>query len=272
MDALDQPRKTRPRDKFKMKRTVIDSYNSTRRSAPQIGFGTSTRPPLNDAGSDAPGPGAYRIKSTLLGNTPDSRIKSTPQFSLRGREKFGSPDGKAIDPTTVLEPGPGHYKTRMLNDRERKAPAYSFPKGSHPKMKSKFGPAPGSYNIVGAMGPQPLSTRTSKPAASFGKGSRPELLQQSTADVGPGEYGTGISACFKQVDSRKRTCSSLKFGTGTRVPKASSKERRAIDRQPGPGQYKLPSGLCGGGSAYPYRSSPKASMSGRENFMSPFSY
>ena len=38
----------------------------------------------------------------------------------------------------------------------------------------------------------------------------------STADVGPGEYGCGIAACTKQVDSRKSTCSMPKFGTGTR--------------------------------------------------------
>mmetsp|Transcript_16887 Transcript_16887/g.64321 ORF Transcript_16887/g.64321 Transcript_16887/m.64321 type:complete len:135 (-) Transcript_16887:1170-1574(-) len=105
--------RNKARDKFKMKRTVIDSFLTTQKSSPAIGFGSSKRPPLNEAGDETPGPGAYRIKSTMLGSTPDSRIRSTPKFSLRGREKFGSPDQKAMDPTAVLEPGPGHYTVRQ---------------------------------------------------------------------------------------------------------------------------------------------------------------
>lgn len=31
----------------------------------QIGFGTAGRPPLQDGGAEAPGPGAYRLKSTM---------------------------------------------------------------------------------------------------------------------------------------------------------------------------------------------------------------
>lgn len=77
-------------------------------------------------------------------------------------------------------------------------------------------PAPGQYETIGAMGKQALSTRKSNPAPGFGKGKRPPLLLQSTADVGPGEYGFGDSACFKQLDSRRRSCQSVKFGTGRR--------------------------------------------------------
>jgi len=72
-----------------------------------------------------------------------------------------------------------------VNDRERKAPAYSFPKGSHPKAKTKFEPAPGEYDLVGAMGSQPLSTFRSYPAPSFGKGSRPVRLLVADAHLNP---------------------------------------------------------------------------------------
>jgi hypothetical protein len=46
------------------------------------------------------------IKTTLMGKVPDSSIRTAPSFSLRGREKFGSNNLKAIDPTCINEPGP----------------------------------------------------------------------------------------------------------------------------------------------------------------------
>jgi hypothetical protein len=46
------------------------------------------------------------IKTVLLGKVADSRIRTAPQYSLRGREKFGSNNLKAIDPTAINEPGP----------------------------------------------------------------------------------------------------------------------------------------------------------------------
>ena len=94
----------------------------------------------------------------------------------------------------------------------------------------------------------------------------------STADVGPGEYGCGIAACTKQVDSRKSTCSMPKFGTGTRN-QAAIGARMANDDIPGPGNYMLPPALAGSGTAaYPFKSAPKPSMSGREKFCSPFGW
>ena len=118
--------------------SLMDAFYHTREAPPEFGFGTSVRPPLNDCEEAAPGPGAYTIKTTVLGDVPQSSIRSAPQFSLRSREKFGNPMLKAVDPTTMLEPGPGHYKARVVNPQEDCAPKFSFPKSSHPREKSKL--------------------------------------------------------------------------------------------------------------------------------------
>ncbi len=56
-----------------------------------------------DAGG--PGPGSYRIKSS---------VGDTYRFSIRGREKFGAPTGRSDDPSTAAEPGPGAYPKVIL--------------------------------------------------------------------------------------------------------------------------------------------------------------
>ena len=60
--------------------SIMDSFYATHKSSPSIGFGTSTRPPLNETTAEAPGPGAYSIKTTVLGNFPESKIRTAPQF------------------------------------------------------------------------------------------------------------------------------------------------------------------------------------------------
>lgn len=113
-----------------------------------------------------------------------------------------------------------------------------------------------------------MSTKPNHNGLLFGRGKRPPLLLASTSElVGPGEYGCGVPACEKQIDSRKRTHQGIKFGRGLRDPYRPS----VLDTSPpGPGGYKLPSGLCGRGSAYPFRAAPAPSMSGREKFGSPW--
>lgn len=250
--------------------SLMDSYNVTCDKAPEFGFGTSVRPPLSEA-ELTPGPGAYTIKTTVIGNIPTSKIRTAPQFSLRSREKFGNPMLKAVDPTTMLEPGPGHYKPKKPNLNETDAPKYSFPKSSHPRDKAKLQPGPGAYTLNPAVGKQALSTKETVASTAFSKGERPALMLASTADVGPGEYGCGVPACTKQVDSRKTTCPMPKFGTGTRN-QAPIGSRMANEDVPGPGNYKLPPGISGGGSHYIYNAAPKPSMSGREKFGSPFGW
>jgi len=104
-----------------------------------------------------PGPGAYPLPSTLYKH-PSSSFISPPSFSMRGREKFGSPDLKAVDRTTQLEPGPGTYSIK--DDVERRVRAIKFSRakaergalavGSKPGLE----PGPGHYKSVGALGKQ----------------------------------------------------------------------------------------------------------------------
>ena len=255
----------------KMGRSLMDSFEATHKSAPSIGFGTDTRKPLVEGDGEAPGPGAYSIKTTVIGNYPESKIRTAPQFSLRSREKFGSPMTKAEDTSTIMEPGPGHYKPRIVNPIEMIAPKYTIPKSRWIQDKAKLQPGPGAYNLPDACGKQALSTKPNFLPAKFGKGKRPDLILVSTADVGPGEYGCGIGACDNQVDSRKRTFGNMKFSCSGR-DQAPIGSRMVTDNIPGPGHYKLPQGLGGKGSGYVYRCSPQPRMSGREKFGSPFGW
>jgi len=254
-------------------KSVIESYKNTVTAAPAIGFGSALRGNINANTIDSPGPGAYSMHSSLQPNNPNSLIKSTPQFSLRGREKFGSPITKAIDPTTIREPGPGHYNSRVVNPREKQAPKYSFArdtrsKALHPAFQT---PGPGAYSSTQAVGKQVLSTKQTMRQADFGLGDRPALMTQSAAEVGPGEYTDPVGSCMRQVDSRKKTVPTTKFGKAARDgPVIGARNINDHTASPGPGSYRLPSGLCGGGASHPYKAAPAASLSGRTKFGSPF--
>mmetsp|Transcript_19068 Transcript_19068/g.59712 ORF Transcript_19068/g.59712 Transcript_19068/m.59712 type:complete len:160 (+) Transcript_19068:211-690(+) len=106
--------------------TIIDAFNATKHSSPSYQFGSAIRPRLSEA-EPTPGAGAYSIKTTILGNVPDSKIHSAPQFSLRSREKFGNPMLRALDTETARQPGPGWYTPKQVNPKDDNAPKYSFP-------------------------------------------------------------------------------------------------------------------------------------------------
>jgi hypothetical protein len=205
---------------------------------------------------EAPGPGAYTIKTTVLGDYPESKIRTAPQFSLRSREKFGSPMTKAEDTTTIMEPGPGHYKPRIVNPIEMIAPKYTIPKSRWMQDKAKLQPGPGAYESVASCDRQVLSTKRN-------------FIQVSTGEVGPGEYGCGIGACQVQIDSRKKSTAGCLFAHTGRE-QAAIGARLVTEDIPGPGQYQLPRGIGGSGSGYAYRCSPMPRLSGREKFGSPF--
>ncbi|KAJ8599678.1 hypothetical protein CTAYLR_004726 [Chrysophaeum taylorii] len=249
--------------------SIIDAFNATKVSPPSYQFGSSMRARLSEA-EPTPGAGTYSIKTTLLGRVPDSKIRSAPQFSLRSREKFGNPMMRAIDGGTVLQPGPGWYTPHQVNPNERIAPTYSFPKGhKRTRDKAHLAPGPGAYSAPSSVGKQILSTKQNRGGIGFGTGERPPLLRVHN-DLGPGEYGVGVAACSKQVDSRKKTSGFVKFSQGVRTNEQSLIAKDEEESRPGPGTYRLPSGICGGGASYPFRASPKASLSGREKFGSPF--
>ena len=134
--------------------------------------------------------------------------------------------------------GPGHYDLtgKFISGKDPRH--IVFPKGAIPKDKSGMGPGPGSYKPLESMGKQVLSTKHAATVLShslvllthhthslaylfiqvpgFPKADRPTMVPPGTSDVGPGEYGPFRAACEPQVDSRKVTCGSIKFGTGYR--------------------------------------------------------
>lgn len=252
------------------KRTIMDAFNKTTYfpEEPKIGFGTAARPSLVEP-NNTPGPGSYPIKTTMK-KSMLSNIHSPESFSIRSRHKFGDPNEKALSKTSANEPGPGHYDLRGRFISGEKAPEYTFPKSSHPHDKSSLSPAPGSYEPVGSLGKQVLSTKKRASESPFPRAPRPSLVQPGTTTIGPGAYGAPPAACEPQVDSRKPTCGSLKIGGGYQKNKGGAKEMDLSEPFPGPGSYKLPGGIAEAKKGTPFRNSAAISLSGRELFGSPF--
>lgn len=266
------PTKTEPQDDIHLvpRLTLMDSFNktSTYPKHAEVTFGTGSRPALM-VPTATPGPGAYQLKTTM-NNCVDSTIKSPPMYTIRGRTKFGDPNLRALSKTTANEPGPGQY------DLQGKFPAgfnpekYSFPKSKHPHDKTALSPGPGAYGTASSLGNQPLSTKTKSREVAFPKAERPSLVQHGTTEIGPGEYGAPPAACEEQIDSRKPTCATLKFGGGYVKNKNKLSKADLSEPSPGPGSYQLPGGVATKSRGSPYRSSPAATLSGRNKFGSPF--
>jgi hypothetical protein len=204
---------------------IITSCKAILPATASFGFGSSPRDTIapSHSGNDTPGPGAYNLKSTLSGHVADSRIRSTICFSLRGREGFG---GKICskDRAGADEPGPGAYLSPqsrkgglLSNPKHRAAPQFSFPKGCSPRNKLIMQPGPGHYYFKDMLGPQFLSSRATPPVSTFGKGRKRQSFTSDLAPdltssgAGPGFYNV-VSACGKQVDSRKRNGGGVRFG------------------------------------------------------------
>ena len=162
---------------FLPKRTIIEAFDKTSYfpAAPEVGFGTGTRPPLMEP-TPGPGPGAYPIKTTM-GKLPESHIASPCQFTLKGREKFGDPNAKALSKTSANEPGPAAYDItdKFVNGTNpRKS---GFPKSIRGKVddKAALGPGPGSYKPMYSMGKQVLSTKHAAVVPGFPHAPRPSM-------------------------------------------------------------------------------------------------
>lgn len=194
-------------------------------------------------------------------------IKSNSKFTMRSREKFGDPYAKAISKETATEPGPGQYKLEgkfLIGSESQK---YSFPKSPAPALKPAMAPGPGAYPAPGAIGRQIVSTKITAEKTCFTLAARSSLAS-TEFDVGPGGYGAPSAACEEQYDSRKKTCPSLKFGTGYKKGNQKSLKVDLTEPVPGPGAYVIPGGL--GKESVIFRNPPKASLSGRNSFMSPW--
>ncbi|RYY81563.1 hypothetical protein EON63_15200 [archaeon] len=120
-----------------------------------------------------------------------------------------------------------------------------------------------------SMGRQALSTKEDAPELGFPKAPRPSLVPVGTTDIGPGEYRPPPAACEKQLDSRKPTCGTIKFGEGYRAGGMRNSHDMS-DPAPGPGSYRIPGGIATKAKGSPFRDSPTAILSGREKFGSPW--
>eukprot|EP00595_Chromulina_sp_UTEXLB2642_P002218 CAMPEP_0196762204 /NCGR_PEP_ID=MMETSP1095-20130614/1598_1 /TAXON_ID=96789 ORGANISM="Chromulina nebulosa, Strain UTEXLB2642" /NCGR_SAMPLE_ID=MMETSP1095 /ASSEMBLY_ACC=CAM_ASM_000446 /LENGTH=252 /DNA_ID=CAMNT_0042112695 /DNA_START=106 /DNA_END=867 /DNA_ORIENTATION=+ len=252
-----------------MRRTVIDSYykSSFNIKSPEYSFGTGARPSLMQL-EGGPGPGAYPIKTTL-GKLMESHLTSPPQFTLKSRTKFGDPYERAISKTARNEPGPGQYNLYGKFPKGNNSIASSFPKAVPPRDKAAWAPGPGSYAILQSMGKQVLSTKKQSPSPGLSKAERPSLVPVGTTDIGPAEYNPPPAACEHQVDSRKSTSGTVKFGLGYKKGGNITKPDLS-EPSPGPGEYKVPGSIATRSKGTPYNNAPAPSLSGREKFGSPW--
>ncbi|KAG7396328.1 hypothetical protein PHYBOEH_002463 [Phytophthora boehmeriae] len=211
----------------------VDSRKGTAPSA-SFGSGARSRP---TGGGKSPGPGSYKISST---------IGQAPAHTISGREKFGS---TADLENSAKTPGPGNYNTDVINPRERAAPSYSLGKKWSQTDGDKKVPGPGAYDSNTTGG---VSTQRTNAGSSFSKDERKPLHTSGTGDVGPGQYSVTASA----VNSG----ASYSFGTGSRT----QNDRSVAD---GPkSHYYDPKSSVGEQVESLYPTAPKATMAGRTKF------
>lgn len=146
----------------------------------------------------------------------------------------------------------------------------AFPKAIPVRDKGFLGPGPGSYQPLQSMGKQVLSTKRGALELGFPKAARPTMVPPGTTDIGPAEYKPPAAACEPQVDSRRKTCATIKFGEGYATTNGERRKFDFSDPSPGPGSYQLPGGIATKAKGSPYRDSPTAILSSRQKFGSPF--
>ena len=127
---------------------------------------------------------------------------------------------------------PGQYDLygKFLKGKNPRQSA--FPKSEIIRDSSAMGPGPGSYQPLQSMGKQVLSTKQGGNMVVFPKGDRPTLIPPGQTDIGPAEYEPAPAACEPQIDSRKRTCATIKFGIGY---KSGSHKEKPDFSEPSPG-------------------------------------
>ena len=132
----------------------------------------------------------------------------------------------------------------------------------------QLAPGPGAYEPPPGIGKQILSTKKCPAQIVFPHAARSDMVIEGSSDVGPGEYKPPPAACEEQIDSRRKTCPTVKFGTGYQKGHKKTPPVDLSEPAPGPGSYKLPGGI--GSESNAYRNAPKSSLSGRNAFGSPW--
>lgn len=229
------------------------------RSPTKAILGSAPRDSLTKGTGDTPGPGAY--KEPEFGEAVESTRPRSPNFSMRGREQFGSIDTDLLKMNT---PGPGAYG-RPKKPSERRFPEYSLGTRTWRTKRRSSTPGPGRYKGPSSFGAQKVSTIKSNNEFSFQQAKRPDLAGRPATSIGPGEYGGGIAGTGKQLESKRATAPKFSFGTSSRFSKLQQDRRLRA----GPGSYQLP-GAIGKSPVSTFRSAPAPSIAGRHKFGSPY--
>jgi hypothetical protein len=134
-------------------------------------FGKGKRwTPANQAGKDAPSPGAYELKSAFEKNDKGPTLKKKPKISIRsdapgpGSYSPFSPLGKhgpkfsfrvrVANKERVFTPPPGTYRPCFAQVEKSSFKNISFGMGNRSEIYGKLDnvPGPGSYNVYSARG------------------------------------------------------------------------------------------------------------------------
>lgn len=114
--------------------------------------------------------------------------------------------------------------------------------------------------------PNVAAVKPKAPTWRFGSEEQRPTISRKGAP-GPGAYKRPQS-CGGQFDSSRRSYPAFSFGSTKGPPPSGTLETVGImvdDKSPGPGSYKIPSGLCVQATSH-RRSAPSPTMGGREKF------
>lgn len=158
---------------------------SHRISAPQYGFGSSTRDGCAkvflsrehaklSAPASSPGPSAYTLRSSV-GTQSDGRKMTSPQWVMGTAERF------SYEKRSTANPGPGAYTAipgigPQVSSKQTQAPIFGFGSSTRDNVKKVFisqdhnkslfgmnSPSPSTYSLRGAVGKQDSSKRGNQP-------------------------------------------------------------------------------------------------------------
>jgi len=220
-----------------------DQSLSKRQSAPQYGFGSSTREhqarvytsPEHaklSAPRVSPGPAVYSLRNAV-GSQIDGRKNSAPQWA------FGTADRFMGEKRSSSNPGPGAYDAKsgigpQATSQRTSQPIFGFGSStreivgkvflSEGHNKDKYGvasPGPAVYQQSGSIGKQQLSKQRDQPAWVFGSSQRFQYdhVKRAAGSPGPGAY-TLQQAVGPQVASTKSSSPMPGFGTSNRAHQA----------------------------------------------------
>ena len=215
-----------------------------------------------------PGPGVYEEGSSLF-EQASSRKPTFPRVNFSRAERaesakvFISHEHSAVDPVPLVKaPGPGEYKQRssmfgQVDSRKDSMPNVVLPRAKRfayqrsevqtRKVPPPVTPGPGAFGDgEGGFTKQRLSYKKSNPQYGFGSCERsgrdkmyfsPAHVKEHYGKHSPGPASTGkrTDALGKQVDSRKKSQGSVKFGSAPRF----TYHTFGRTGQPGPGAYNF---------------------------------